>query len=149
MPNTPFYDLNDFINACSDERRVTIPHRVLDDAQRLFNLRSKKQVLDAIYTKDVAIKNFVNSRELEKNGFKDDKGSPIQVFVDAYYFEYSNDEEYPNDDGYLAFFLAPIPPNRWNLKSFHEPQKESVTQLGDCFDPKLIENLKKIVNKGN
>ena len=143
MSGTPFYKLNDFINACSDERRVTVTRSVLEDAQRLFNLRSKKQILDAIYSENVEINDLVNSRELEKNKYKDKTGATIPVYVDAYYFTYTGEE------GYLAFYLTPLPPNKWLLKSFHEPQKDSLTHFGDCFDPKLIESLKQFFNKGN
>ena len=143
MSESPKYDLTEFINACSDERNVVVPVSVLNDAQRLFNLRSKKQLLDAIYAKDVHITDFVNCRELEKNNFRDKSGNAIPVLVDAYYFCYTG------DDGYLAFHIIPIPPNKWRLKSFHEQEKDAVTLLGDCLTPNQIERLKRIGNKGN
>jgi len=138
MSRTPFYNLKDFIAACSNEQNVVVPRSVLDDAQRLFNICTKKQLLEAINIEDIKIGVFVNCNELEKNNYKDGMGCTIPVLVDAYYFQYSN------EDGYLAFHLIPIPPNKWRLKSFHAPQKEALTQLGDCLDPKLIECLKKI-----
>ena len=144
MSNIPKYDLTEFINACSDERNVVVPVSVLNDAQRLYNLRSKKQLLDAIYAKDVRIVDFVNCKELEKDSFVDRAtGEIIPVFVDAYYFCYTGDE------GYLAFHVVPIQHNKWRLKSFHERQKDAVTQLGDCLTLNQIECLKRIVKKGN
>lgn len=143
MAKTPLYDLNAFINACSNERNVVVPRSVLTDAQKLFNLRSKKQLLDAIYAKDVRITDFVNCNDLEKNHYKDTNGCIIPVRADAYYFCYTNEE------GYLAFYIIPIPPHKWHLKSFHEPNKNATTQLGDCLAPQIIEKLKKIGHKGN
>ena len=118
-----YYNINDFINACSKEPKNVIPiGNVLRDASEDFNLRTKFDLLKFISNEGLEELQFVNTKNWEK---KPDKNNPIKV--DAYKFRTMDRL------GYIAFFYNEKT-NKWIIKSFH---------LSDDRNPAMMIALQK------
>jgi len=107
--NIPSYDFADFKKACKKNNRdnIFLPPNVLADADKYFNLRSKKQILDFIQNNGLENQIFENTKPWENNP---NKNKPIMV--DAYEFETWGRR------GYIAFMYNDKT-NKWIIKSFH------------------------------
>lgn len=131
----PTYILKDFLTSCAVPQKVVVPERVINDAIRLYKLKSKEDLLDAFASEEISITGFINTRPLDYNP---------SIMADAYHFEYI---EKP---GYMAYHQSPnfSKNGKWVLKSFHEPIKGQATLLEDTNFGKVLELLKKGMIEG-
>jgi len=105
-PHRPYYQLSNFVTACSMPSAVTVLKRAQEDADKDFKLRTRKEILDFIVGGGLEDLVFVNAKPWENNP------RPEQVIiVDAYEFRALFQL------GYIAFFKATT--DRWMIKSFH------------------------------
>ena len=105
----PSYNFLDFKKSCrkKNKNNVFIFSKALKGADKYFNLRTKKQILDFIYTDGLKNRYFYNTAPWEKTQNKNK-----QIMVDAYEFESGSKR------GYLAFMYNNCT-NKWIIKSFH------------------------------
>jgi hypothetical protein len=100
------YSLDEFIDCCGKNPTKVFPiNNVVKDAQNIFHLNTKSELLDFIGNGGLEEIEYLNTKPWENNP---DKKSLI--YVDAYQFKTMNIL------GYIAFFS-----NRgnWIIKSFH------------------------------
>ena len=106
----PSYDFLDFKKSCrknnNNRSNIFIFDEARKGADKYFTLRTKKQILDFIYTGGLENRFFYNTTPWEKNQNKNK-----QIMVDAYEFESGNKR------GYLAFMYNDLT-NKWIIKSF-------------------------------
>jgi len=104
----PSYNFLDFKKSCrkKNKNNVFIFSKARKSADKYFNLRTKKQILDFIYADGLKNRYFYNTTPWEKNQNKNK-----QIMVDAYEFESGNKR------GYLAFMYNEFT-NKWTIKSF-------------------------------
>jgi hypothetical protein len=104
----PYYNFNSFKDACSNDQNNVIPiYDVLNDADKIFNLRTKKQLLDFISNDGLEDLQLQITKIWEKNP---DKANPIMV--DSYEFKTMSMR------GYIAFMFN-SKTKKWLIKSFH------------------------------
>lgn len=100
-----YYDLEAFISACSGIGMVVIYKQAQEDADKLFKLRTQKEILDFIAGRGLEKLEFINTKPWEKNPEPENV-----IFVDAYNFNAMNQL------GYIAI-MKPL--ENWVIKSFH------------------------------
>lgn len=108
--NGPYYNLSDFITACSSLGAVIIKTDARSDAERFFNLKPDSRIFGYIANGGLHNHKHDNTRPLEK-GPPQDIGKP----VDGYTFE-----DGPSKPGYIAFYFNFK--NIWVIKSLHPPE---------------------------
>jgi hypothetical protein len=113
MPNEPAYDIADFISCCNNNpEKVYMIGNTLKDAQTVFRLYTKHDVLEFIGNDGLETINFINSKLWEKN-----PDPTVAIFVDAYEFMTGGIL------GYIAFFKNKM--ENWVIKSFHQSNENS------------------------
>lgn len=109
----PSYDFTAFKKACMNKTDVFIVSQALKDANNIFNLRTKNDLLEFIGNDGLEDLHFINTKEWEKNP---DRSLKIQV--DAYEFKTMNIL------GYIAFLYSPHT-KKWIIKSFKQSENRS------------------------
>ena len=113
MPSKNAYEIEEFIECCSKHpEKVVVTEDALKDAQSIFRLYTKPELLNFIGNGGMEKLAFVNSKPLEKSPF------PEAPFIDAYEF-YTH-----SILGYIAFFKSPKN-GKWVIKSFHQSENRS------------------------
>lgn len=111
MPNKPTYNLEDFITCCDkNPDGIHLINDTLKDAQNIFHLYTKANVLEFIANDGLEEINFINTKLLEKN-----PDPTIKIYVDAYEFMTGGIL------GYIAFFKNKK--DKWVIKSFHQSDR--------------------------
>jgi hypothetical protein len=114
----PTFRFDDFRRACKNSPdSVVLLKGVQNDADNIFNLRTKEQVLAFIANDGLESLRFVNSKPWKKNP---DKSNVIQV--DAYEFMSMSIL------GYIAFMYS-TKTGKWLIKSFHQSSNSNQTML--------------------
>ena len=103
----PFYDFKDFIDACS-KGNVSLWKSATEGAEKFFNLKTKKDLLEFIANEGLTQLEFINSASWKENP-KPEK----EILIDAYKFRSGGTL------GYIAFFYSPYTQN-WIIKSFKQ-----------------------------
>ena len=112
MPGKKAYEIDEFIECCSKHpEQVVVMGDVLKDAQSIFHLYTKPELLGFIGNGGMEKLEFVNSKPLEKNIFT------VAPVIDAYEF-YTR-----SILGYIAFYKSPN--GKWVIKSFHQSENRS------------------------
>lgn len=102
----PSYNFNDFKHACNDENLVIPSKHAIENAETIFNLKTKKMLLYFISNDGLEELDFINTKPWEMNPDPD-----TVVMIDAYEFKSMNIL------GYIAFFYSERT-NKWIIKSF-------------------------------
>lgn len=100
------YNLQDFINACADIKRVGVRGKAQDDASQHFSLATKILLLNFIYEGGLESPKHINTKLWGMNPTPD-----IPIKIDAYSF-YTGLKY-----GYIAFRFNPNS-GTWFIKSF-------------------------------
>jgi len=104
----PYYKFGDFKKACGEDKNSVVPiGAVQKDAEDIFNLRTKTQLLEFISNNGLEDLEFQNEKIWDKNP---NKSNPIRV--DAYEFRSMFKL------GYIAFMYN-SQTKKWIIKSFH------------------------------
>ncbi|MFW5879806.1 MAG: hypothetical protein ACOCUV_03170 [bacterium] len=111
MSKRPYYNFNDFKTACSSGANVIPINTVLDDANKDFNLKTKKELLNFIANNGLEELSHINQTPLRKTNI------PHDIIVDAYHFKTLDRL------GYIAFFQNHK--MQWIIKSFHISDRAS------------------------
>ena len=129
--NISSYDFADFKKACKNNKdNIYIPDNVLADADKYFNLRSRKQILDFIYNDGLENLIFDNNKLWEKNR---NKTKPIMI--DSYEFKSLGKR------GYIAFMYNDET-NKWTIKSFHLSKNMNETMSNAIKRADIIKKFK-------
>lgn len=102
----PAYDFNDFKNACGDVNQVFVTLNAQEDADRCFNLKTQRRLLEFINNNGLEMLTHYNSKLLDKNFSPE-----TTIMVDAYKFKTGNLH------GYIAFYYS-AKTKKWIIKSF-------------------------------
>lgn len=133
MAGPPAYNINDFIAACADPRRVAVFGQAQRDAGQHFNLPTKEAVCGFIANGGLESPRLAEGgKEWEKN-----PTPHIPMKVDSYGF-YSGPRY-----GYIAFIESQTT-GKWLIKSFKpnkDPDPRTSTALGRQI-MKLLESKK-------
>lgn len=105
--NHSHYNFENFKEACKNKDLIYIPNPVLADADKYFNLRSKKQILDFIGNNGLE-----NLHYLYSNEWKNNPNRNIIIMIDNYEFTSLGKL------GLIAFRYN-NENNKWIIKSFH------------------------------
>jgi len=104
--------------ACRDSPYDVIPFKqATDDANKIFNLRTKKSLLAFIVNDGLEDLTFINKKKWEQNQNPD---NPIEVY--AYRFRTRAIV------GYIAFMFN-SKTEKWLIKSFHQPEDRNAAML--------------------
>lgn len=114
----PYNVFKEFKIACQDSPNSVIPiGQTLKDASNIFNLRTKRSLLDFIVNDGLEDLTFINKKKWELNPSPDD---PIEVY--AYRFKTRAIA------GYIAFMFNDHT-EKWLIKSFHQPKDRNIGML--------------------
>ncbi|MBA3017102.1 MAG: hypothetical protein FP811_02910 [Desulfobacteraceae bacterium] len=104
--------------ACRDSPYDVIPFKqAMDDANKIFNLRTKKSLLAFIVNDGLEDLTFINKKEWEQNQNPDNS---IEVY--AYRFRTRAIA------GYIAFMFN-RQTEKWLIKSFHQSENRNTAML--------------------
>jgi hypothetical protein len=108
----PAYKLDELVDRCGkNPDGVVLINTVLKDAQKIFRLNTKNDLLEFISNNGLEDIEFINTKPWEKNPDKENV-----VYVDAYSFRTMNIL------GYIAFFKSR---DKWIIKSFHQSDEHN------------------------
>ena len=129
----PYYNYEDFNQACGNEQYNVIPiYNVIRDAREDFNLKTKSQLLEFIHCDGLENLKFVNTKDWENNP---DLANPIKV--DAYEFRTLGKL------GYIAFMYNKNT-KKWLIKSFRLSKNRNMAMFRAFEKAKFIK-----MEKGN
>ena len=100
------YNFDDFKNACGNVSKVFAKPDALEDANRCFNLKTRRSLLEFINNDGLEMLTHYNSKLWGNN-----PSPETPIMVDAYKFRTGNLR------GYIAFFYVEKT-KKWIIKSF-------------------------------
>lgn len=116
----PTYDFDEFKIACGNVNQVFVTPNAMEDADRCFNLKTQRRLLEFINNDGLEMLTHYNSKPLEKNFSSD-----TPIIVDAYTFKTGGIR------GYIAFYYS-AKTKKWIIKSF-KFDKDSNQLMAQAF----------------
>lgn len=112
----PEYSFDDFKQCCIENQADVVAwQKALEDADKIFGLRTKTELLNFIGNDGLEDLTFINKKVWEKNPYP---SSPI--LIDAYEFRSGAKL------GYISFMHNPKT-GKWSIKSFHLSKNSNFT----------------------
>lgn len=129
--STPSYDFQNFKSACKIRKNVYVWRQAKEDADRIFNLKSTRNLLEFISNDGLEDLSFINKTEWKENPDKSN-----DIMIDAYHFRTAYML------GYIAFFYN-AKQDKWIIKSFKLSEQCNPT-MGLAFkSARLLSERKK------
>lgn len=112
----PEYTFSDFKRCCIENPADVVPWKpALDDADKIFGLKTKSELLNFIGNDGLEELTFYN-----KSMYYDKLGKPLNIFIDEYEFISGSKL------GYIAF-MHNKKIGKWAIKSFHLSKNSNLT----------------------